>query len=369
MVYRVLRPTFTASNLWVVLLLVAISLALTAHYAAVGFNPYATNDHDEAWLYNESFEWLVKKTPVSERHLAGYPPLILGLYHLAYRQLAAERDDWAHSHAIDAIKRVRSWTVLANALTAIFLFLALKETNNRLAGLLAALAWLLAPFIMAERFSALTEPWFMMGVALTLWATARALRLESPRWAVAATLAGLFAVVAKYSAFPFLGFSTGATLWLMRKNWRKWSSVLLLQGVLISLTALSLFTLYDARPILSVREPRAFLEGGSGNFQLASYAKLLELTLYQAALSSPYLTIALVIGLAWQWVYARGWQRVLMLYSVALFVLQVFFTLVYTLRWEGVHRYTAHMTVLVVCLAVWGLAGLAQGTARLLKRK
>jgi 4-amino-4-deoxy-L-arabinose transferase-like glycosyltransferase len=145
-------------------------------------------------------------------------PFILWIYQGS--QLLVERvtGDSAVEHPVLVIKYIRFFAGLTNTLTILVIGLTARRLGGDPAGILAAVAWAVMPGVTEQTLTALTEAWQVLFITLAVYFTLLALENDSLRWAVLSVLAGLVAVLFKYSAYPALGPGVAVTLWGMRSN-------------------------------------------------------------------------------------------------------------------------------------------------------
>jgi len=131
-------------------------------------------------------------------------------------------------------------------------------------GVLAAVAWAVAPNIIYRTIFGHPQPYELLFNLMAFYFALLALEKQSPRWAVGSVITGLFGVIFKYTGFTILGLGVGVAMWHWRKNPRLWRNALLIQIVAIILCAIFLFTLGGALELFGAdhRESDAFASGG-----------------------------------------------------------------------------------------------------------
>lgn len=213
--------------------LAGVLLQLTGYN--YGF-PYVEQG-DEVWIFTNAFMLRKGEELGQEPDMPGYPPALVELNRAL--QPLAERvtgrpallDAWV------TIGYIRFITALLNGVTALLLAYAAYRLSGRAAALLAVAAWFGLPSVVQNTVIALTEGFQAFCYVLAFVLAVSALERQQRRAAVGSVLAGIGAVLFKYSALPALGFGVGTVLWLLwRGNWRKWLKVLLIQAVLIAAT-------------------------------------------------------------------------------------------------------------------------------------
>lgn len=180
----------------------------------------------------------------------GYPPGILWVNHAA--QVVTE---WganlpATQVACDVIRNVRLMGIPVHLLSALLIALIARNLGGAAAGILAAVAWLFSAGVLDQTQYAFPQTYEHVAYLLAFWFALLALQANKPIWAVLSVIAGLIAVIFKYTAFPVLGLGVGVALWQLRTYPRRWGTVLGVQAALIAVCAVWLFFGYGATQLI-----------------------------------------------------------------------------------------------------------------------
>jgi len=354
------------TSYFLVLLLVIISAFVTHRHIRSGFDPESGSDYDELLVYTLSYEFFYADE--ISYNLVGYPPIIVGLNALAYREVASAKDDWSQPYKSETINIVRQWTLIPAIFTALFIFFIGKSLKSDLIGFFSALLWIVLPTILFHRTVALTESWQMLFIAFSLLATLYALKHESPYWAIAAVVGGLLAVTAKYSAFPILGLPVGAVFWLGWFNWRKWLWVGVFQFALIGLVAWILFFLYGASSLIGVgREATTFVTGGR-HTNIQTLVGLFSVAIRFVLPTDVLGVLVFGVFLPVYFFNATRWQKVFVGLTAITVVSQVVVTLFYINYPSLSARYLSPMSVPLAVLVVVALEAFANEFGKWMSR-
>lgn len=195
-------------------LLVGISLHLVGHDDHFP----SINEFDEARLTWNGY--LYRQGRLSEVDLDSYPPGIFAMHRLAQPLAEAQTRRVTEMEMAAALRWMRWFSAAVNLLSAAWLIDLGRALGQPLLGLGLALASLALPNLLSQTRLGLTESYQVLGYVAALAFAWRALRTRRARHALLSTLAGLMAVLFKYSAFPALGFGCGVTLLLAWPLWK-----------------------------------------------------------------------------------------------------------------------------------------------------
>lgn len=197
-------------------------------------------DHpDEPSLYMEALAWRGRSAPVPI--LAGYPPAVLVLN--SVEQTVLEPRGFA---AADSVALNRFLSALTNLAGLLLIAATARRIAGDAAGLIAGAAWGLSPIVLEHGIYALADPYVYLLMALALWLAVVALIDPTRRyWAVLSFLAGLLAVLFKYSAVPALVPGGLVMVYLLARERRTGLRILGMQLLLTALVAGFLIFVYD----------------------------------------------------------------------------------------------------------------------------
>lgn len=354
---------------WLILGLIVFTgvlLQLTGYNYAF---PYIV-EHDEARIFWNAYNFRLGRWDLMD--LPGYSPGYFWLHapvQLIAEQVTgrlAELDQWV------TINLMRLLSIFANALSALIIAIIAKLLTNHWGGWLAAFMWITSSLIFEQTAIALTESWQVLFYVLAFWGCIIALRDKSPRAAVLSVVAGLVAIVFKYSAFPVLGLGVGATLWLIlrEENKRLWLKTFGIQWAFIIGTAIYLLFIYGATSLGGHPETSAFL---SGNLD-----RLLDPTWWQRIFGNAtrQLHIGLNLGLLLialgtfcHFLISETWQRVAWILGLGLWVIHNALILQYLVYHIGIPRYVSSGSGLLAIFIFGSLIQIARLTLRYLPSK
>jgi len=337
----------------------AALLLLGASLHLVGHDDHfpAISEFDEARLAWNGY--LYRQGRLSEVDLDNYPPGVFAMHRLAQPLAEAQTGRVAELELGAVVRWMRWFSVAANLLSAALLAYLGRALSQPLLGLALALASLALPNLLSQTRLALSESYQVLGYVAALAFAWRALRTGRARYALFSTLAGLMAVLFKYSAFPALGFGCGVALLLAWPLTRpsRWRGVLLAQLALIAATAALLLTQFDG---LQIPEYQAFTEKPLWPPEWATLARLLELSIVEQ-LSLPLPAWLGALGLGLLLLRGRAWpERSLWLGVLLGFGLHLWLVSRFLVYWEGGLRYAAPYAPLALLLASLPLGWLAQ---------
>lgn len=179
----------------------------------------------------------------------GYPPGILYVNHAA--QLVAEgvTGKPATECACEIVHGLRLIGIVVHLLAITGMAFIGRWFGGNLVGLLVPAAWLFNVNVLSEAQYAFPQTYEHLFYVVALGAAIVALTRRSIPFVILSTVAGLGAVVFKYTQFPVLGLGVGVALWHL---WRqpaargRWGSALCVQFALIATCAAWLWFGYDA---------------------------------------------------------------------------------------------------------------------------
>ena len=234
-----------------IILLFGVLLWLTGYNR--GFPLY--EEYDEQLNLEEVYILRGLDNPPLEK--PGYPPGILYVNYAA--QLAAEaitgQSAWDCGCVVIGI--VRLFGIAAAFVSALLIALLARKLGGDVAGLIAPLAWFVAPRVLERAQFGFPQVYENLFYLLALYSAVLLLEKRQPRYAIFSVLAGLGAILFKYPLFPVLFLGIGAVLWNLRSEPGRWLRVLAVQLSLIALTALALFTLGSANALVASEHAEA----------------------------------------------------------------------------------------------------------------
>lgn len=301
----------------------------------------------------------------------GYPPGILAVN--AGAQIIAEQITGvpASMCRCTVIRSVRVLNLIINLISPLLLALTARRIAGDGAGLLAPLAWIVSVEVLNQTQYAFPQTYEQMTYLLALLLALVALETRKPIWALWSVVAGLVAVIFKYTAFPVLGLGVGAALWLTRETGRRGLPIMAAQIVLIAACAAWLLFGYDATRLFAAGHREA------NNLAGAGFAHLLEPSLVayrfdnwakQIGMPLVVLVPLLVGGMLITWQRLAVNARLILGAAAGLVLLHVISLIVYLDPWlDGMRQNlpASGYSVLLVCVV---LAIGAQMGAERLKR-
>jgi 4-amino-4-deoxy-L-arabinose transferase-like glycosyltransferase len=286
----------------------------------------------------------------------GYPPGILYINYGAQILAEAVTGESAWDCPCTVIRSVRLAGLLANLLTALLIALTARQLAGDAAGWLAALAWLIAPRVLAQNQFGFPQVYEGLLYMAALYTALRALKKRQPRDALLSVAAGLGAVLFKYTVFPVLGLGVGVSLWHLRTNRQRWTRVLIVQVAAVGLTALALFTLGGASSLIDSGhvEANQFVDSGLLNvFNLNTHQVIFSNAAGQIGLAGWLFGLLLLAGSVFYWRQATTWQRLGWLGTVGLGLSHLIVLAAYLVYDEGIDRnLLSSSSVLAVMVAV-----------------
>lgn len=201
--------------LYVALLLLAFGLRVAVFDYGL---PYV--DHvDEPNFYMLANDW---RGALDARWrndwLAGYPPAYLWTYVAALEGIDAISEPNIHTDMGLYIAHMRLLSVFLDALSLALLMTMARWLGGNAAGAIAGAAYLVSTELLTNSIIALPDPGTVFLVLLTAALTIQALRRDSVRLALLATVAALLAIAYKYPVFPVLLLPAA---FFLRHLWQK----------------------------------------------------------------------------------------------------------------------------------------------------
>ena len=231
-----LRGLVTRHGFWPLLIGIII-LGAIPRLAIYDFSLPYVDYPDEPAYYNGARE--MRGLIDGEGYFDGVPPGYLWLNVAA--QIALE--PLGYTELAQILPLLRLLSVATNLLVIVLIAdtarLAFPGRAGRAAGLLAGLAWAIAPHVIVAGVLALPDPWLILGTAVALWAAARAMVApeHARTYALLSTVAALIAIIFKYPAVPALIPGVLATLIHLRRDRARAMTMLVIQIVLIAVVA------------------------------------------------------------------------------------------------------------------------------------
>ncbi len=378
---------------WVLLMGIA-TCGLLLHLTGYNYGLPYVEEYDEGRLFYNGYI-LRGVAPGLAPDLPGYPPGIFALHSMIQPIFENSTGRPAELEAGLTIGALRFLSAIANFVSVLLLGLCARKLAGDMAGLLAAAAWWGLPAVLYNTVIALTEPWQIVCYMLALYFCLDALQHNRPRSAFFSVLAGLVAVIFKYSAFPVLGLGVGAALWQLALTlnpsplWRgtsnlpvvppsaknldnnvskfytkstnskviwAWLFILCLQVAAIGSVAGYLFLIYGAGRDAAHPETAAFLSGGLAKLtNFTDIGMIIEKAIEQINLMPPiFLGLLLVGGIA-HLRHGVTWQRLGWLLVAFFWLITTVFVVTYIVYWQGLNRYViaaSPMGVLLVAVSV-----------------
>lgn len=347
-----------------------------------GYNyglPYV-EEYDEGRLFYNAYI-MRGVAPGLTPDLPGYSPGIFILHHLIQPVVERFTGRPAELDMGGTIGILRFFSVFANGLSVVLMALCARKLAGDAAGLIAAVAWWTLPDVLYNTVIALTEPWQIVCYMLALYFCLDALQQDRPRSAFFSVLAGLGAVVFKYSAFPVLGLGVGAALWQggmqprFRKSavsnyWRRWLMTLALQFIGIGLAAGWLLLIYGAGGDTAHPETSAFLSGGLSKLtNFTEISTILQKAIQQINLTVPLFFGLLLVGSLVHFRQAVLWQRVGFVFTLGLWLITNVFVVTYLVYWQGLNRYVIAASPMGVILVAVSVAQIGRWMMTMIARK
>jgi hypothetical protein len=267
--------------------------------------------------------------------LPGYPPGILYVNYAAQLLVELQTGQSAVEHSCLIIRSIRIVDIFVNLMTTLLIALSARKLGGDWAGLLAALAWLVAPHVLEQNqfgFPQVYEGFFYL---LALYTALLALEKQRPLYAVLSVLAGLGAVIFKYATFPVLALGIGVTLRQLHTDRRRWLRVLLIQLAAIVVTAAALLTFGSVGSLAGSGhiESAYFIDGRflrSVDFDRLVY--FLSGAAFQIGIALPLFILTLIAGSIAMWFSSATWQRLGWLGLVVLGLSHPLFMLTYVTK-------------------------------------
>lgn len=350
---------------WFGLLLIGIaSCGLLLHLTGYNYGLPYVEEYDEGRLFYNGYV-LRGVAPGLAPDLPGYPPGIFFLHALIQPIFEAASGRPAELEMGLTIGALRFLAALANFCSVMLLGLCARKLAGNAAGLLAALAWWGLPAVLYNTVIALTEPWQIVCYMAAMYLALDALQYHRPRSAFLSVVAGLAAVLFKYSAFPVLGLGVGVALWqclvpprldAKPAGRRRWWLTLAAQAVAIGAVAGYLFLVYGAGRDAAHPETAAFLSGGAAKLtNLTEVGVIIEKALEQINLTPPVFLGWLLVGAVVHLRYSAAWQRLGLVLVAGFWLITTVFVVTYLVYWQGLNRYViaaSPMGVLWVAVSV-----------------
>jgi hypothetical protein len=229
---------------WLVCVLMLVP-ATVVHFT--GYNsrlPYRVGDViDENARFVTALSWRGIDSP-GLNYATGYPPIIIILDVLG--QVVAERltNQPTLDVTAEAVAIVRGLGVVIMLLTGIVLGLTARRLSGALIGWATIAAWLLLPGPILHSSEALSDPWFLFGIAATLYCSVSVFTGTWWGWAAFALISSMFAFFAKYSAFPMIGIALLPTVFVVAQKRPKWRTTLVIEAAAVLFSLLVVFVIY-----------------------------------------------------------------------------------------------------------------------------
>jgi hypothetical protein len=278
----------------VALLVFACLLRLTGYNFSL---PYI--DHpDEPVFYLTGREW--RGLFDASNYLAGYPPFYIWLNIVVQGVMEA----FGIHGAASTIQILRLISIAINLLTLLLIVLTARRAGGWLAGMIAGMAWAVAPLVIENGVYATPDPLVYLLVIASIWLAVVAL-LDPKRvsWCVWSVGVGCLAILTKYYILTAVLPGMIIAAWIFWRDRRRGSRYLLVQGIMIVLTVVI------SAVGIAVLGREGATARSSGLANLLNLSRMLN-NLYFAVLPiNPLLFIsALLLGAAAFWV-ARRQQR------------------------------------------------------------
>ncbi len=204
---------------WAGLALIVV-LAAIPRLLSYGFSlPYI--DHpDEPNKYLEALAWRGLFERHEEGYYRGYPPGYLIVSYIV-QVIGAPL---GLQGAGETIRVMRLLSVLVNLGTLVFIALTARLAGGNLAGWVAGAAWGVSPLVLEHGVYAIQDPFVYFWVSAALWLASVAILDEKRKhWAIWSVMAGLTAIIFKYSVVAAV--IPGGLVALVyfardRRNWR-----------------------------------------------------------------------------------------------------------------------------------------------------
>jgi 4-amino-4-deoxy-L-arabinose transferase-like glycosyltransferase len=227
--------------------------------------------------------------------LLGYPPGIYGVYSIAQLVIEAVTHASALIRPADIVQIVRLADIFIGLVTIPIIGLIARWLKGNYAGLIAAAAWAVIPIVVSQSSIAMPDAWLLFFSALSIYWALVGIEANWPGWLLLSILAGLGAVVFKYSTFPVLGPAVFIALWRLRSSKNPWLYVVLGQVFCIIGCAVILFGVFHAANLTTVgSEATTFTNSGASRaINIPLGTSLISLTISQAGII-PFVAVALL---------------------------------------------------------------------------
>lgn len=341
--------------------------------------PYV-EEYDEGRLFYNAYV-LRGAAPGLAPDLPGYSPGIFFLHALIQPVFENNTGRPAELEMGLTIGTLRFLAVLANGVSVVLLALCARKLAGKTAAILAAVAWWGLPAVLYNTVIALTEPWQIVCYVLALYFALDALQNNRPRSALFSVLAGLVAVMFKYSAFPVLGVGVGAALWQgliqphvdkknISGNFRRWALLFMLQVAAIGAVAGYLFLIYGAGRDSAHPETAAFLSGGLSKLtNFTDIGAIIQKAIEQINLTVPLFFGLLLVGGIAHFRQSISWQRLGFIFIFGFWLITTVFVVTYIVYWQGLNRYVIAASPIGVLLVAVSVAQIGRWLTGVIGKK
>ncbi len=332
-----------------VVMLVGVVLLTTGYDAGLPLYESVDERHnlDEIYILRGLYD--------AELWKPGYPPGILYVNYAAQLavELATGRSAWEQPCLV--IRALRIVDIGVNLLSALLIAFLARKLGGDGAGILAALAWLVAPRVLMQTQFAFPQVYESLLYLLAVYTAILALEKQRPIYALVSVAAGLGAVVFKYTTFPALGLGVGVALWQLRVEGRRWRWVLVMQLAAIAITAAALLAFGGVSSLTASGhvETTFFLSGGLR--RLLDFDRVFRYfseATGHIGLSPLLFIVILIVGSIAVWLSAVTWRRLGWLGLVALGLSHPLFMAAYLNKMKPDRNLLSSSGLLVVMVSV-----------------
>ncbi|MEO8394983.1 MAG: glycosyltransferase family 39 protein [Chloroflexota bacterium] len=301
---------FSPSKWWWFALFALLAFACLLRLTGYNFSlPYI--DHpDEPVFYLTGREW--RGLFDASNYLAGYPPIYIWLSIVAQWVLEA----FGIHGVASTIQILRLVSIGFDLLTLLLIVLTARRAGGWLAGMLAGLAWAVAPLVIENGIYAIPDPLVYLLVIASIWLAVVAL-LEPKRafWSIWSVGVGCLAILTKYYVVSAVLPGMMVAAWIFWRDRRRGSRYLAVQALLI------LVSVAISAAGLAVLGREGATARSSGLANLLNLSRILNNLYFTIVPLNPaFWVIALLLGSIAFW-FARRQQRIRIRVEVVLVVL------------------------------------------------
>lgn len=354
---------------WWLALLMLTGLTLLLHFTGYNYDFPYTEEFDESRILWNAYARRIDRPDFE--NLQGYPPGIFWIHNAVQPVVEQREGNPAEFEMMHILTIIRGMAIITNAGTVIVIALATRMLAGSIAGLLAGFAWAVLPVPIVHTTLALTEAWQTFFITLAILTAFISLERQSRTAALASILAGLGAVLFKYSAFPALGPGVAAVLWniyVATENRRKWLQTGILQIALMILCAAYLFLIYGAGQLDNPEQNRFIEDGIWSLLNIRELTQTATVTAAMMGMSLVALTGLLIAGSALYVNQHPDWRRIGWGIALIVFLVQIPIVNSFIVFDVGMPRYLTPVSATGAILIVAAVYITADTLARRIKQ-